>query len=69
MIGASIICVGNELLNGQTVDTNAAYLGQQLLSLGISVTRIVAVPDDIERIAETLSLWCSHTIPFTPGAS
>ena len=28
---ASIICIGNELLNGQTVNTNAAYLGRKLV--------------------------------------
>jgi nicotinamide-nucleotide amidase len=61
MICASIICVGNELLNGQTVDSNAAYLGRQLFSLGIPVVRIVAVPDDIQRIADTLSLACSDS--------
>ncbi len=61
MICASIICVGNELLDGQTVDTNAAYLGRQLVPLGIPVVRIVAVPDDIDRIVGALLLACSDS--------
>lgn len=47
---AAIITVGNELLSGFTVDTNAAYLGQQLWSLGIPLATTVTVPDEIDTI-------------------
>lgn len=53
---AGIISVGNELLNGRTVDTNAAYLGAELLSVNLQVTRHWTVPDDVDAIVEALDL-------------
>ncbi|MHC4603303.1 MAG: molybdopterin-binding protein, partial [Planctomycetota bacterium] len=41
----SIISIGNELLSGQTVDTNAAFLSQQLLPIGIPVVSSYTVGD------------------------
>jgi nicotinamide-nucleotide amidase len=49
---ASIVSIGNELLSGDTVNTNAAWLAQQLEELGVGVTMMAVLPDDIERIAE-----------------
>ncbi|MDH3423790.1 MAG: competence/damage-inducible protein A [Gemmatimonadota bacterium] len=43
---ASLVTVGNELLYGQTVDTNAAWLGRSLAQLGFRVTRTFTVGDD-----------------------
>jgi nicotinamide-nucleotide amidase len=54
MIQAAIITVGNELLSGFTIDTNAAYLGRQLWSLGIPLATAVTVPDEIDRIVQAL---------------
>lgn len=51
---AAIITVGNELLSGFTVDTNAAYLGQQLWSLGVPLVTTVTVPDEINKIVIAL---------------
>jgi nicotinamide-nucleotide amidase len=51
-VTASIVSIGNELLSGDTVNTNAAWLAQQLEELGVSVTMMAVLPDDIERIAE-----------------
>ncbi|MEO6488673.1 MAG: CinA family nicotinamide mononucleotide deamidase-related protein [Ferruginibacter sp.] len=45
MIRTSIITIGDELLIGQVVDTNSAWMAQQLNRAGISVTRRVAVGD------------------------
>lgn len=44
-INASIITIGDELLIGQTVDTNSAFIGQELNKIGIWVRRRVAVGD------------------------
>jgi nicotinamide-nucleotide amidase len=44
-INAAIITIGDELLIGQTVDTNSAWMGQQLNKVGIWVNRRVAVGD------------------------
>ncbi len=53
---ASIVSVGNEILSGQTVDTNAAHLSAELLSIGVPVVSSYTVGDDIERIVRGLSL-------------
>jgi len=42
---ASIITIGDELLIGQTIDTNSAFIAQQLNSIGIRVAKRVAVGD------------------------
>ena len=47
---ASIISIGNEILSGQTVDTNAAYLSGKLLSIGIPVISSYTAGDDIDLI-------------------
>lgn len=44
-IQATIITIGDELLIGQTIDTNSAWIAQQLNVLGIDVFRRVAVAD------------------------
>ncbi|MEJ5260709.1 MAG: competence/damage-inducible protein A [Anaerohalosphaeraceae bacterium] len=54
MKSASIVAVGNELLNGQRVDTNSNWLQGRLLRLGFQTCRVVLVPDDKEAIAAVL---------------
>ena len=49
-VKATIITIGDELLIGQTIDTNSAWMAQQLNKLGIDVFRRVAVADDEEDI-------------------
>ncbi len=51
---ASIITIGDELLIGQVVDTNSAWIAQQLNSIGIDVYRRVAVGDVHEDILGAL---------------
>lgn len=47
---ASIITIGDELLIGQTIDTNSAFIAQQLNTIGILVLRRVAVGDRAPEI-------------------
>jgi nicotinamide-nucleotide amidase len=54
MAKASIVSIGNELLNGHTTDTNATYICRQLLSVGVPVVSVYAVGDDISKIVEAL---------------
>jgi len=49
---AEIISVGTEILLGQIVDTNSAYLARQLALLGINLFRKTVVGDNAERIKE-----------------
>lgn len=49
-----IICVGNELLIGKTLNTNAHWLAKRITSLGLSVRRITVVGDDVNEIASAI---------------
>src|SRR5579862_8673605 len=53
-ISASIITIGDELLIGQVVDTNSAWMAQELNKTGIWVKRRVAVGDDWNSIWQAL---------------
>ncbi len=53
-IFASIITIGDELLIGQTIDTNSAWMGQELNKIGIWVKRRVAVGDVRDEIWNAL---------------
>ena len=53
---ASIVSVGDELLNGQKVDTNVSYLSGKLLSIGMPVVSSYTIGDDIDSIVRALNL-------------
>ncbi len=53
---ASIISIGNEVLSGETLDTNAAALAGRLLSIGIPVVSSYTVGDEIDAIVRALDL-------------
>ncbi|MCB0697346.1 MAG: CinA family nicotinamide mononucleotide deamidase-related protein, partial [Chitinophagaceae bacterium] len=53
-IKATIITIGDELLIGQTIDTNSAWMAKQLNEIGIEVFRRVAVADKEEDIRVAL---------------
>lgn len=57
--GAVLISIGDELLLGRTVDTNATWLGRSLADLGIRVGRGYSVPDDDVEIGAALASACS----------
>ncbi|MFB6173020.1 MAG: competence/damage-inducible protein A [Halobacteriales archaeon] len=51
----AVITVGDELLSGDTVNTNAAWLGARLEERGATVERGVVVPDRVEDIADVVN--------------
>jgi nicotinamide-nucleotide amidase len=53
-LNASIITIGDELLIGQTIDTNSAFIAQELNKIGIWVKRRVAVGDVYDDIWQAL---------------
>ncbi|MER3463606.1 MAG: damage-inducible protein CinA [Chitinophagaceae bacterium] len=55
-VHASIITIGDELLIGQTIDTNSAFIGQELNKIGVWVKRRIAVGDVKEEILNTLAV-------------
>src|SRR5207253_386427 len=48
---AAIVTIGNELVSGDTVNTNGSWLANRLEALGFDVLLIAALPDDEERVA------------------
>jgi nicotinamide-nucleotide amidase len=69
MVNASIITIGDELLIGQVIDTNSAYIAQELNKAGITVKRRVAVgdvPNDIQKALDEDSKH-SEVILITGG--
>lgn len=53
---AGIITIGNEILAGRTVDTNAAHLANELGNIGIPVFGTYTVADDIPQIVQKLGM-------------
>jgi len=53
---AEIITIGDEILIGQIVDTNSAWMAQQLNKAGIKIKQITSVSDDADHIIEALTL-------------
>ncbi len=51
---AEIITIGDEILIGQTIDTNSAWLGEQLHLIGVKLNRIVTISDTPEAIRESI---------------
>ncbi|MHA1126186.1 MAG: molybdopterin-binding protein [Candidatus Heimdallarchaeota archaeon] len=49
-----LICFGNELLIGKTVNTNANWLGRRLMMLGATLTRITSVSDTIQDMSQVV---------------
>lgn len=54
-LSSAIVSVGNELLYGETVDTNAAWLGRTLARWGIPVARSFTVADRASEIREAVA--------------
>lgn len=57
---AEILCVGTELLLGDIINTNAAYLSRELAALGIGVYHQSVVGDNPERLKDTLKAALSR---------
>jgi molybdenum cofactor synthesis domain-containing protein len=49
-----IVCIGNELLIGKTLNTNAQWLARHATNLGVVVRRITVVGDDVNEIARAI---------------
>ena len=69
MNNAEIITIGDEILIGQTVDTNSAWISAHLSELGIRVNRIISISDLKEEIISALddSLGRADLVLLTGG--
>ena len=51
---ATIITIGDEILIGQIIDTNSAWMGIELNLLGIQIQEIISISDDHHQIIQTV---------------
>jgi molybdenum cofactor synthesis domain-containing protein len=52
---ALLISIGNELLSGKTINTNATFLAKKLTKLGFLIHKILTIPDDQNIVSEEIS--------------
>ncbi len=65
---AAVLSIGTELTRGELINSNAAWLGEQLTELGFEVREHATVDDDVQRIAEVVKrLSQEHSIIVSTG--
>ncbi|MFN8239588.1 MAG: CinA family nicotinamide mononucleotide deamidase-related protein [Bacteroidales bacterium] len=57
---AEIITIGDELLIGQTVDTNSAWIGAEMSRIGFEMRQITSISDKEQDILNTLGMVCGR---------
>lgn len=63
-----LITIGDEILIGQIIDTNSAYIAKKLNEIGLEVEEILSIPDDEDFIKQTLNYSLSKVdIVITTG--
>ena len=58
----AVLTIGNELLSGKTINTNANWLSKKLSSIGSTITLHITIPDEQESIINSLDLLFSTQI-------
>jgi nicotinamide-nucleotide amidase len=53
MKNAVLITIGDEILSGNTIDTNSNFIATQLKNIGFKVVQIFTISDEIETIKNT----------------
>lgn len=61
MATASIVTIGNELVSGDTVNTNGSWLAARLEALGVDVLLIASLPDEEKRVAALVRAQAAET--------
>ena len=65
---AAIIVIGNEILSGKVVESNAAFATKELRALGVSLRRILVIPDELDEIAAAIRAYQpAFDVVFTSG--
>jgi FAD synthetase len=65
---AGLIVIGNEILSGKVADTNSTFLARELRAAGVTLRRMVVIPDEIEVIAaEVRAMQPTVDVLFTSG--
>ena len=50
-----LLIIGDEILKGQIPDTNSFFLCKRLFQLGVSVNKVVVLPDDVDVLANEVN--------------
>jgi molybdenum cofactor synthesis domain-containing protein len=65
---AGLIVIGNEILSGKVLDSNAPFLARELRAIGVDLRRIVTIPDEVEDIAAAVREFRERfDVVFTSG--
>jgi nicotinamide-nucleotide amidase len=56
-LNAAVVTIGDEILIGQIVDTNSAWMGRELNAIGWEIREVRSIPDDADAILETLAYF------------
>ena len=65
---AHIITIGDEILNGQTLNTNAAFIGDQLANIQVQVNKTSVIGDDHDDImSEFKNCWAKNDLLIVTG--
>jgi len=65
---AAVVSIGTELTRGELINSNAAWLGEELTKLGFDVTEHATVDDDLDRIATVLRRFAkTHRVVIVTG--
>ena len=67
-ITAGIIIIGNEILSGRTKDSNSNFIAKELVKIGIKLSEIRFIPDEIQSIKKNIiDFHNKFTYVFTTG--
>jgi nicotinamide-nucleotide amidase len=67
-MNAAVISIGDELLIGQVINTNASYLSVKLLEIGMPVEKIITLPDSEKEILKGFkSAFAEHDVVIVTG--
>jgi FAD synthetase len=65
---AAMIVIGNEILSGKVLDTNSGFLARELRDLGVLLSRVLVIPDELDAIAEAVRAYQPiFNVVFTSG--
>jgi len=65
---AALIVVGNEILSGTVVDSNSAFLARELRKVGVTLRRVLVIPDELDEIATAVrEMGPRYDVLFTSG--
>lgn len=67
-LSAGLVVIGNEILSGKVTDSNTPFLARELRGLGVTLQRVVVIPDEIDQIAAEVSAFSKrYDVVFTSG--